>query len=52
MRDMGSPSFQFDLDEREFLCPGIDNIVLDACRPGIRLPEVQFRDLMPLCSLS
>jgi hypothetical protein len=45
-------SFQLDLDKREFFCPWIDNIVLDADRPGVCLSELQFRHLMPIRGLS
>lgn len=48
---LAAASFQLDLDERKFFRPWIDDIVLHAYRSGIRLPEVQLRDLMPVGGL-
>jgi hypothetical protein len=35
-------SLEFDLYKRKFIYPGIDNVVLDACRSRIRLAQPQL----------
>ena len=38
-------------NEHELLAAGIHDVVLDACGPGVGLPELQIGDRISLCGL-